>query len=136
VTPRPAPIFPPDRYGRRRGERRAPRWIPLAVTAAAVLVALWLSLHLYQQYGTDNYQADIVRYGEVTATGVSVTFTVSKPADRQARCRLQAVDAHSVEVGYAEVQVGAGASVTTTYTVPTKSRAAGVTILGCDAIPR
>jgi hypothetical protein len=136
VTPAPAPVFPPGRYGWRRAPRRAPRWLPLAVAAAVVLVALWLALHLYRQYVSGSYPADIVKYGAVTDTQVSVTFTVTKPADRKARCRLQATDRSSVEVGYAEVTIGPGKSVTTTYPVPTKSRAVAVTILGCDAIPR
>jgi hypothetical protein len=136
VTHSEAPIFPPGRYGRRRegGKRLHP--VPVLLAAAAALALLWLVLRLYSQYGADSYQSGIVRYGDVTQSHVTVTFEVRKPAGSTALCRLQARDSSGAETGYAEVKVGIGSRVTTTYTMATKAPAVLVDMLGCNAAPR
>jgi Domain of unknown function (DUF4307) len=136
VTHPPAPIFPPGRYGRRREPTRASRWVPIALAAVAALAVLWLALRLYTQYGANPYRADPVRYGEVTDTHVTVTFDVRKPAAGTGTCRVRARDRSGAETGYAEVKVGTGARVTTTYTLTTKARAVLVEVLGCNGAPR
>lgn len=136
MTPQAAPLFPAGRYGRRREARRRPGVVPVAlaiITAAAVLMVTY---RLYTQYGANPYQPGQIRYDQVTDSRVTVTFEVSKPADGTAVCRLQAKDRSGAETGYAEVSVGTGARVSTTYAMATGTRAVLVTILGCDAAPR
>jgi hypothetical protein len=136
VTQTGAPIFPPGRYGRRREGGHRLRPAGLLLIAVAVIALGVLSYRLYTQYGANPYEPGPVRYGEITDSHVTVTFDVTKPASGTGICRLQATDRTGAETGYAEVKVGTGAQVTTTYTMATKRRAAAVDILGCRAAPR
>jgi hypothetical protein len=136
VTQPEAPIFPPGRYGHRREGGRSPRLVPLVLVGIAALALIWLTLRLYGQYGAHSYQSTVVRYSDVTDSHVTVMFEVRKPVADTALCRLQAKDRYGAESGYAEVKVGTGGRVTTTYTMATKARAILVDILGCNAAPR
>jgi hypothetical protein len=110
--------------------------VPVLLAVVAAVALVWLMARLYNQYSAHSYQAAVVRYGNVTDTQVTVTFEVRKPAGDSALCRLRALDRSGVETGYAEVKVGTGDRVTTTYTIGTKKRAAAVDLLGCNAAPR
>ena len=126
-----APVFPPGRYGRRREPRRARRWL-LAVLVVVLLVATFaLVERLYGRYGNPPYQPQVTGTGQISDTSVTVTLNVRKRDPGPAVCRIQATDRSGAEVGYAEVPVGTGATVTTTYTLPTKGRAYAVDALGC-----
>jgi hypothetical protein len=126
-----APVFPPGRYGRRRENRRARRWVPIALLLPVLAGALWLAAHLYGQYGNPAYQATVRDQSAVTASSVTVTFTVHKRAAGPAVCRIQAKDYSAAEVGYADVPVGTGIDVTVTYTLATHGRPYAVEVLGC-----
>ncbi len=129
-------VFPPGRYGRRREPKRAPRWTPVTLLAVGLVALFWLTLRLYTQYGANRYDPGPVRYGPVSDSQVTVTFDLRKPPSRTVTCRLRALDRTGAETGYAEVHVGTGDPVTTTYTIHTKARAVLVDILGCAAAPR
>jgi hypothetical protein len=125
-----APVFPPGRYGRRRGARRGRRVAQAVVLAVLVLATFWLAQRLYAQYG-NLYSGQVTGLEQVTDSSVTVVFTVQKPDSRPATCRLQATDASGAEVGYAEVSVTTGG--TNRDTLPTTRRTTKVDVLGCRA---
>lgn len=125
-----APVFPPGRYGWRRGPRRGRRAVRVLVLALIVLGTLWLAQRLYTQYG-NLYTAQVTGIEQVTDSSVTVVLTVQKPDNRPATCRLQATDASGSEVGYAEVPVTAGG--TNRDTMRTTGRTTKVEVLGCRA---
>ena len=133
MTQTSVPTFPPGRYGRRRDPARRRRWLPYVLVVPVVAGAVWLAVVLYGKYGSGGYQATLESYGSISDTQVTMRFSVHKPDDRPAVCRVHAQDRSMAEVGYAEVTVPAGRNVEVTYTLKTSSRAYGVDILGCQA---
>jgi len=127
-----APVFPPGRYGRRRDPRRGRRWLPVALLALVLVGTLVLVGRLYGQYGNPPYQPEITGTEQVTDSSVTVTLTVRKRDNGPAVCRIQAKDRSGAEVGYAEVPVGTGGTVSVRYPLATKARAYGVEALGCQ----
>jgi hypothetical protein len=127
------PIFPPGRYGRRRQPGRRSRLVPAALLVAVVIAGLWLAAHLYRQYGSAPYRADVPSVTQTTDSSVTMEFVVHKSGGGAAACRVQAKDFSGAEVGYAEVPVPAGRDVPVRYTLATSARAYGVTVLGCQA---
>jgi len=128
-----APVFPPGRYGRRREPRRARRWLPAVLVALLLVGTFALVQRLYGRYGNPVYQPQVTGTEQISDSSVTVTLNVRKRDTGPATCRIQAMDRSGAEVGYAEVPVGTGATVTTRYTVPTKGRAYVVQALGCRA---
>ena len=125
-----APVFPPGRYGRRRAPRRARRWLPAVLVALLLFGTFALVERLYGQYGNPAYQPQVMTTEQITDTSVTVTLSVRKRDTRPAVCRIQAKDRSGAEVGYAEVPVGDGGTVSVRYTLATKGRASVV-----DALP-
>jgi len=126
-----APMFPPGRYGHRRAPRRARRWVPVALLVLVLLGTLALALRLYGRYGDPPYQASVAGTEQVTGSSATVTLTVRKRDSRPALCRLRARDSSGAEVGYAEVPVGQGTSVSVRYTLATTARPAVIDVLSC-----
>jgi hypothetical protein len=130
-----APVFPPGRYGRRRdGRRRLTGPIVFAVVIAVAVVAL--AVRLYGQYGDPDYDAQIVGWGDVTDTSMTIRFTVRVPAGGSATCGLRARDYDGYEVGRATVTVSAQGddrTIEAAETVRTKSRASVGDVIRCDA---
>jgi hypothetical protein len=133
ITPSAAPVFPPGRYGRRREPRRARRWIPAVIAVVAVVAGLALALRLHQQYGERAYDAELVRYTDVTDTQVVVHFRVSLPAGKSATCTVRARNRAGVEVGRAQVPVPPGPDrrPLITYRLATSERPVSGEIQGC-----
>jgi hypothetical protein len=132
VTNTPAPpVFPPGRYGWRRAPRRGRRWLAVALSALLLLGTLALVGRLYGQYGDPAYQPRITATEQITDSSVTVTLTVRKRANGPAVCRLQAKDHSGAEIGYAEVPVGPGGTVSVRYVLATKARPYAVDVLGC-----
>jgi Domain of unknown function (DUF4307) len=133
TTPTGAPVFPPGRYGRRRAPRRRRRWVVAALTVAAVVVGLVVALRLHQQYGTGPYDAELVRYSDVTDTQVVVQFRVHLPAGEAATCTVRARNRAGLEVGRATVRVPAGRDrrPLVTHRLATRERPVTGEIQGC-----
>lgn len=109
TTSDPGPVFPPGRYGHRRAPRRHPRrWLPALLAAATALAGLAVAVRLYQQYGAGPYDAQVVRFTDVTDRQVVVQFQVNLPAGAGATCVVRARDRSGVEVGRQQVRVAAG----------------------------
>jgi hypothetical protein len=128
-----SPAFPPGRYGRRRDGRRH-----LAVPIAFALLILGLSvlvaIRLYRQYGDPRYDPQIVGWTDVTATQMTIRFTVRVPPGGAAACLLRARTYDGAEVGSRTVTVAATGDNTTidaSEPVPTTARAAVGEVLRC-----
>lgn len=129
------PAFPPGRYGRRRSGRR--RLLGPVVLAALILAAsVLLAVRLYRQYGDPTYDTQLIRYTQITDTGVTVDFAVRIPAGGSATCVLRARSYDGGEVGRRTVTVTAVAGATrvvASEAVPTTSRPFIGEVVGCRA---
>jgi Domain of unknown function (DUF4307) len=127
------PVYPPGRYGRRRDGRRhlaVPIMFALLIVGLSVLV----TVRLYRQYGDPQYDPQIVGWTDVTATQMTVRFTVRVPPGGAATCLLRARSYEGVEVGSRTVTVSATGDNTTidaSEPVPTTARAAVGEVLRC-----
>jgi hypothetical protein len=126
-----APVFPPDRYGRRRAPRRARRWLPVTLTTLLMLAVFALAGWLYNRYGNPPYQANVTAVEDLTDSSVTVTFTVHKRNAGPATCAVQAKDHSGAEVGYADVPVGSGSTVSVRYPLATTAKPYAVDVLSC-----
>ena len=130
-----APAFPPGRYGRRRdGKRRLA--VPLAVLAVVLVASLLLSVRLYRQWGDPTYDAQIVGWTDVTATQITVQFTVQVPAGGSATCTLRARDYGGNEVGRNIVTVSATGDakvISASEVVPTTAKAFVGDVIRCQS---
>ncbi len=124
------PVFPPGRYGRRRGPRRVARWVPVVGLVLLLAGTLWLTERLYRQYG-DPYQPHVTGLEQLTDSSVTVVWTVQKPDTKRVTCRLKASNASGLEVGYTEVGIQGPGTLHTK--IATSARASTVDVLGCRA---
>ncbi|GAB1645151.1 DUF4307 domain-containing protein [Krasilnikovia sp. MM14-A1259] len=128
------PVFPPGRYGRRRAGRRL-RVLPIVVAALVIVASVALSVRLYHQYGDPDYDAQIVRWTDVTDTRITIEFTVRVPAGGSATCALRARAYDGSAVGQRSVTVAATGDATTiraAETVDTTARAYVGEVLHCQ----
>ena len=124
-TPATAPVFPPGRYGRRRAARTGRRWVVPVLATLVAIAGGWAAARLYGQYGDPTYRATVIRYTDLTDTGVAIDFSVRVPPGGSARCALRARSYDGAEVGRAEVTVTAAQgerNVTARHTVATSAR--------------
>lgn len=128
-----APVFPPGRYGRRRAPRRARRWVVVAIALFAVVVGLAVAFRLHRQYGEGAYDAELVRYTDVTERQVVIQFRVNLPAGKAATCAVRARNRAGQQVGRAEVRVPPGDDPhpVITYRLATSERPVSGEIQGC-----
>ena len=129
------PVFPPGRYGRRRDGRRRLA-APIIFGVIVAVVAVFLSVRLYQQYGDPTYDAQIVRWTGSTETQVTIDFTVRVPPGAAATCTLRARDYDGGEVGNRTVTVratGNESTITASEVVPTTAKAFVGEVLRCRA---
>lgn len=108
TTARPAPMFPPGRYGRRRDPRRRDRSLYAAGLTVVVLLGALIAIVGYQRYGDPAYQAEVVTYTDITEDQVVITFRVHLPDGKGAVCGVRARSRDGAVVGRAEVPVPAG----------------------------
>jgi hypothetical protein len=130
-----APVFPPGRYGRRRDGRRR-LFAPIALAVVVTIVAGFLAVRLYGQYGDPNYDPQIVGWSDVTDTRITIEFTVRVPPGGAATCGLRARSYEGAEVGRVTVTVTAKESertISARETVPTTARAAVGEVVRCAA---
>jgi hypothetical protein len=129
------PVFPPGRYGRRRAGRRQ-AWLMPAMVVLATLVGLAFAARLYQLYGDPTFDAQVIRYTDITETQVVVDFKVSVPPGGSARCLLRARSYDHVEVGRLEVTVTAESGrreAVARHTIPTTARPFVGEVVRCRA---
>jgi hypothetical protein len=127
-------VFPPGRYGRRRDGRRHLA-VPIAVLTVVVVVCVLISVRLYRQYGDPAYDSQIVRWTGVTATQMTIDFTVAVPAGGSATCVLSAKAYNGAEVGSRTVTVtakGQDTTVEASIPVSTTARASAGEVVRCQ----
>lgn len=109
--------------------------LAIAVIAVGVVIAV----KLYRQYTLAPYQVRIITVTDLSDTGVTVTFEVTRPAGEPALCTLLAHTRDGEEVGRATVTVPAGPPGETvtkiTYTLPTTKRPVTGEVPGCGPAP-
>jgi hypothetical protein len=130
-----APVFPPGRYGRRRDGRRHLA-VPIAALAVVIVVCLLISVRLYRQYGDPQYDSQIVRWTGVTATQMTIDFTVQVPAGGSATCYLRAQAYDGTVLGSRTVTVSATGGDTTieaSEAVTTTGRASVGQVVRCQS---
>jgi hypothetical protein len=107
----------------------------------AVLIAglsVLVAVRLYGQYGDPQYDPQIVGWTDVTATQMTIRFTVRVPPGGAAACLLRARSYDGVEVGSRTVTVAATGDNTTiaaSEAVPTTAQAAVGEVLRCRPAP-
>ena len=130
-----APAFPPGRYGRRRAQRRTPRWVLPSLVTAVVALGLLLSFVMYDTFADDKITSRVTSYRITSDTEVSLTFEVTTNDGEAALCIVRARSRDGREVGRAEVPVPAAregqATVAVTYSLATSKRAVAPEVYGC-----
>lgn len=129
------PVFPPGRYGRRREPRRRP-WLVALLLAVVIAVGAVLAVRLYRQYGDPTYDAQVLRYTDITDTQVLIEFRVIVPAGGEAICVVRARSRDGAEVGKAEVLVDAAPGETrpvVAYRLVTTARPINGEVVRCRA---
>lgn len=125
-----APVRPADRYGDPGPLRRRLRLAVVVALAAALSAwAVWAGLGL----ATDRIDAQEQGFDVVDDSRVVVVFSVSKGADQEVECTVEALSSTSARVGVQVVPVGAadGATSVQTVEIRTQQRATTGVVKGC-----
>jgi hypothetical protein len=136
TTPVPPPVFPPGRYGRRRAPTGRRRWRVALLAAVLAVGMLGLATRLYLQYGDPNYEAQVIRYTELTDRQVVIEFRVTVPPGGAALCTVRARSEPGAEVGQAQVRVQAAPDQTraqAVYRLATTARPVTGEVVRCRA---
>lgn len=115
---------------------RPARLVPYVVIAliVAVLSGGWGYVMLHAN-GNPSVGADVITFDASAADSAVITFTVHKPADRAATCRIQALDTKHREVGSREVAIPKGKSdLEFTESLRTSAQATAVHVDYCDLV--
>ncbi|GIH25438.1 hypothetical protein Aph01nite_37480 [Acrocarpospora phusangensis] len=100
----------------------------------AVLASGWGYVILSAR-GNPEVRAEVVAFDASAPDSAAITFLVHKPADREARCLVRALDTHHVEVGTREVAIPRGESDTSfTERVKTSAQATAVHVQYCNLV--
>jgi len=130
-----APAFPPARYGRRRAQRRTPRWVLPSLVTGVVIAGLLLSFAMYDVYAGDRIKSQVTSFRIVSDSEVSISFEVTKDPGEDVTCIVRARSRDGREVGRAEVPIpdnaGGRDTVPVTYTLATSKLAVAPEVYGC-----
>ncbi|WP_169983421.1 MULTISPECIES: DUF4307 domain-containing protein [unclassified Microbispora] len=115
---------------------RPARLVPYVVMAliVAVIAGGWGYVML-RANGNPSVSADVITFDASAPDSAVITFTVHKPADRAATCRIQALDTKHLEVGSREVDIPKGRSdLEFTERLRTSAQATAVHVDYCDLV--
>jgi len=85
--------------------------------------------------GNPQVRAEVVSFDVRSPESAKIVFTVHKPADRAATCRLRALDARHAEVGSREIDIPPGRSdLSFQESLRTSAAAAAVHVQYCDLV--
>lgn len=124
----------PDDYAPRPAGRG--RLVPYVVIAliVAVMAGGWGYVML-RANGNPTVAADVITFDASAPDSAEITFTVHKPADRAATCRIQALDTDHLEVGSREIAIPRGRSdLEFTERLRTSAQATAVHVDYCDLV--
>ncbi|WP_214416499.1 DUF4307 domain-containing protein [Sphaerisporangium fuscum] len=102
----------PDSFPERPGRfGRTGRSIALIIIGIFIAIAMggW-GYVMMSMRGNPDVPTDVIAFDVSGPTSVTITFQAHKPADREAVCRLRAVDTEHVEVGTRDVTLPKGRS--------------------------
>ncbi|GGL07222.1 DUF4307 domain-containing protein [Mangrovihabitans endophyticus] len=125
--------FPPGRYGHRREPRRRPV-MPIVFAAVIAVVAVTLSIKLYDTYGRPDYKAQVIGWTDDTADAIVLDYTVRVPDSGSATCALRALTFDKTVVGQRQVTLHAAdgsATITASTPIPTTQKAVAAEVVGC-----
>ncbi|HCT81032.1 MAG TPA: DUF4307 domain-containing protein [Micromonosporaceae bacterium] len=134
TTPSSPIIFPAGRYGRRRENRRTPRWLVAIAALVFAAAAATVGVSLYHAYGDGNYSASVTSFTDITDNQVVVTFLVRLPEGGTATCVVRARDVTGAETGRAEIRVIPGPDPSRTiasHRLQTRTRPVTGEVQGC-----
>jgi hypothetical protein len=121
-----------ERYGRRPGGKwrvRVAAAAGVAVLVAGVSVVFWWS-----QSGPGQIQPTVTGFHVTSASSITVSFTVTKPAGTKISCTVIGEDELSSTVGSTVVTIpAAGSEASETVTLPTLRRAVTGIVQSCRA---
>jgi hypothetical protein len=85
--------------------------------------------------GNPEVRSEVIAFDASAADSAEITFSVHKPADREATCRLRAVDTQHVEVGSREIDIPRGKSdISLTERLKISAQATAVHVQYCNLV--
>lgn len=124
---------PADFEQRPPGRRRFVGYVVIGLLVA-VMAGGWGYVMLAAR-GNPEVRAEVIAFDASAADSAEITFSVHKPADREATCRLRAVDTQHVEVGSREISVPRGeADVSFRERLKTGGQATAVHVQYCNLV--
>ncbi|WP_084957203.1 DUF4307 domain-containing protein [Thermoactinospora rubra] len=115
--------------------RRGRLVVHLVIGVLVAIVAGGWGWVMWTATGNSGVPAQVVTFTVKDAAKAEITFTVSKPEDRAAVCRIRALDVNHVEVGSKEVTIPAGEGMKQLKeSVSTSAQATSVHIQHCDLV--
>lgn len=129
------PVFPPGRYGRRRSQRRTPRWVLVGLVAVVVAAGLGVSWAMYQLYKPSSVRGQVVAFTIDSDRQATIRFRVTKEPGTPATCDIRAKSEDHAEVARETVAIPAGEPdeqvIEITRVVPTDRLAVTVEVGNC-----
>lgn len=89
------------------------KWYLGALLGVAIGIVVWLNFPV----AGNNISSKTVSFEVLDAQHVTLTFEVSKPKDKTATCRLQALNRNYTEIGVLEVPIPKNSKFTSRYTM-------------------
>jgi hypothetical protein len=85
--------------------------------------------------GNPQVRAQVISFEVLSSDSAEITFSVHKPADRAATCRLRALDTRHAEVGSREIDIPSGRSdLSFRERLRTSALATAVHVQYCDLV--
>jgi len=124
------PTVPAGRYGNDSRRGRLVAYVVLAVVAVAGIGWLgWAALSAADK----DVHARVLSYDAASPRGVVARVEIDKPRDREAVCRLRALDRSFATVGRVDAVAPAGAARRVVeVTVPTSAQALNAELVRCS----
>ncbi|MEZ0073436.1 DUF4307 domain-containing protein [Planotetraspora sp. GP83] len=107
----------------------------LIIGAIVAIIAGGWGYVMVAARGNPEVRAEVIAFDASAPTSAQITFSVHKPADREATCRLRAVDTQHIEVGSREIDVPRGKSdLAFTERLKTSAQATAVHVQYCNLV--
>ncbi|MFI6485789.1 DUF4307 domain-containing protein [Nonomuraea sp. NPDC050663] len=118
-----------------RPEKRGRLVVHVVIGVLVAIVAGGWGYVMWTATGNSTVANQIVTFSVKDPARAEISFTLSKPDDRAAVCRIQALDTNHVEVGSKEVTIPAGEGMTLhKESLSTSAQASSVHIQYCNLV--
>lgn len=108
-----------------RGTKSKVKWWLGVLLGVAIGIVVWLNFPV----AGNNISSKTVGFEVIDAQHVTLTFEVSKPKDKTATCRLQALNRNYTEIGVVEVAIPKNSKFTSRYTTEFQTTEEGNAVL-------